>query len=189
MWSVARCRQLSGPGRFFCDFCLRQRHNTKRGRNVLILSFRGLIAYLYYEIYVSHRVVSFSEIDDVVVDHVVVGLKNPLFAYDRDTMLWHVDFSRVGITKKKLPVENVKNTVIDILKNLRLPDFTRAVQLSNIETKYAEAIDNFHHKRSRPQNRRLLIPTMKGCGTVEPKGQNWDKHKDFVRHNMLVRLG
>lgn len=187
--SVAVLEKLSGPGRFFCDFCLRQRHNTKGGRNILILSFRGLIAYLYYEIYVSHRVVSFSEIDDAVADHVRAGLKNPLFAYDPDTMLWHVDFNRVGNTKKKLPVDHVKNTVNEIMKNLRLPSFAQTVQLSKIEVKYTEAIDAFYRKRSRPQGRLLLIPTLKGCGPIEAKGQNWDKHKDFIRHNMFVRLG
>ena len=184
--ATAILEKLSGPASFFCDFCLRHRHNTRGGRNILILSFRGLVAYLYYEIYLANHM-SFSEIDDAVLGHASEGLKNPVFSYDPDTMLWYVDFNRVGNTKKKLPVEIVKDTVIAIMKKLRLPNFGQSVQWSKLETKYVEAVDGFYQKRSRPQNRRLLIPTLKGCGSVEPKGQNWDKHKDFTKHNMLVR--
>ena len=181
--------RLSGPGRFFCDFCLRQKHNAKGGRNILVLSYRGLIAYLYYESYVSLRIASFTEIEDAIEDHVNEGLRNPVFAYDPETMLWFIDFSRVGQTKKKLPVEEVKATVNSILKKLRLSALIQSVQCSKLELKYADAVDVFYQKRSRPQTRRLFIPTLKGCGVLEPKGQHWDKHKDFIRPNMLVRLG
>lgn len=185
--AIDNLEKLSGPGHFFCDFCLRQRHNTKEKKHVLLLSFRGLIAYLYYEIYLAHKLITFSEIEDVVAAHVIAGLKNPVFAYEHETMLWHVDFGRVGNTKKKLPVENVKSTVISIMTDLQLPTFVQSVQWSKLEAKYVEAIDDFYQKRSRPQSRRLLVPTLKGCGPVAPKGQSWDKHKDFVKHNMLVR--
>ncbi len=180
--------KLSGPNHFYCEFCLRQRHNTKMGRNVLALSFRGLIAYLYYEIYLAHKAISFSEIEDMIADHVFVGLKNPTFSYDVDTMLWYLDFTRIGSTKKKLPVEHVKNTVLTIMKVLRLPNFIPGVQLPMLELKYVKAVDEFYQKRARPKGRKLLIPTMKGCGSLEPKGQSWDKHKDFVSNNMLVKL-
>lgn len=183
---IETLERLSGPIHFFCEFCLRQSHNTRDKKNILLLSFRGLIAYLYYESYLSHKNITFSEIEDLVSDHVVAGLKNPVFAYEHETMLWHVDFGRVGNTKKKLPIEHVKNTVISILTDLQLPVFVQGVQWSKLETKYVDAIDEFYHKRSRPQNRRLLVPTFKGCGPAAPKGQGWDKHKDFVKHNMLV---
>jgi len=185
--SMAVLEKLSGPGRFFCDFCLRQRHNSKGGRNVLILSFRGLVAYLYYEIYLSSRSSSFSEIEDAIADHIATGLKNPVFAYDPETMLWHVDFSRVGSTKKKLPVESVKATVNEMMKKLRLSSFLGTVQWPKLEAKYGDAIDEFYQKRSRPASRRLLIPTLKGCGPLEPRNQNWDKHKDFLKSNLVVR--
>ncbi len=187
--SMSSLEKLSGPGHFFCGFCLRHNRNTKNRRNVLVLSYRGLFAYLYFEVYVAQRLVSFSEIEDAIDAHVAVGLKNPVFAYDAATMLWHVDFSRVGGTKKKLPVEEVKTTVNDVLKNLTLPALGNTVQWSKLESKYVDAVDGFYQKRSRPPTRRLLIPTMKGCGPLEPKGANWDRHKDFVRSNMLVRFG
>lgn len=180
--------RLSGPGRFFCGFCLRQRHNTKSGLDTLVLSFRGVVAYLYYESYVSQRLISFSEIEDVVGDHVRAGLANPLFSYDPASMLWHVDFSRVGATKKKLPFEFVKATLSNVIASLRLSSLIQCVQLPKLESKYVEAIDHFYERRSRPANRRLLIPTLKGCGLADPKNQNWDKHKDFTESDMLVRF-
>jgi hypothetical protein len=187
--STAVLEKLSGPGRFFCDFCLRQRHNTKQGRNVLALSFRGMVAYLYYEIYLSSRSCTFSEIEDLISDHAAVGLENPVFSYDPETMLWYIDFSRVGFTKKKIHVNVVKSTVNEILNKLSLPYFVGTIQLPKLEAKFNDAIDEFYHKRSRPFGRRLLIPTLKGCGSLEPKNHNWDKHKDFVSSHFVIRNG
>lgn len=187
--STSVLEKLSGPGRFFCGFCLRQRHNSKAGRNVLVMSYRGLIAYLYYESYLSHRLIAFCEIEDAIRDHVEEGLKNPVFSYDPETFLWHVDFNRVGSTKKKLPIEALKTTVSNTIKGLMLQSVVTGIQLTKLEDKYILAIDDFYQKRSRPQAKKLLLPTLKGCVSHEPHKTSWDKHKEFIAANLLVKCG
>ncbi len=178
--------RLAGPGRFFCGFCVRHRNHTKLGRQVLAFSFRGLVAYLYYETYVAMRLLSFSELEDRIAAHVRVGLDNPVFSYDPETLLWHVDFSRIGDTKKKLPIEYARETMKLALSKLTLPTLLPRVQWSKLEDKYVEAFDAFYQKRARPHSHRLLIPTLKGCVPNDGKTQLWDKHKEFVSQNMRV---
>ena len=43
--------KLSGSNNFYCPFCLRNNLHTKANRDVLILSFRSIIGYLYFQNY------------------------------------------------------------------------------------------------------------------------------------------
>src|SRR5262245_45984121 len=84
---------LSGAHAFFCRFVLQNSFHTKANRNVLITSFRSIIAYYYYEYYASPPVhgrkrMSYSEIDDYIRSQYETGIQNPLFRYDPEDFFW-----------------------------------------------------------------------------------------------------
>ena len=48
------CEQMSGESGFYCSFCLRNGYHTKNRKDILILSFRAIIAWFYYYKYLSN---------------------------------------------------------------------------------------------------------------------------------------
>lgn len=148
----------------------------------MILSFRSVIGYLYFYNYLQvggPSKIWVSEIQDYIDSHISAGLVNPLFVYDPDTLLWFVDFSKVGTSRKKLPLESVHKTVVNILTSLDLHKIP-GMDTSRFFQKYKDAIDVFAEKRSRPGNKRLLLPTLTGCGVNEPKNFSFDRTRNFI---------
>ena len=182
-------RRLSGHGRFFCTFCLRNGLHSKNSRNVLILSFRSIIGFLYHEWYaVPARKLCLSELEDFIRDHVEAGMRNPCFRYDPDTFLWFIDFNRVGQTNRKIRIEDVIRTVADILTCFNLWETAPGLQIHAFFNKYREAILNFYSKRYRPDGRRMLIPTFTNCGSVTTIKQNvLEKSRDFTRRYLVIK--
>jgi hypothetical protein len=142
-----------------------------------------VFAYLYYELYLPQQQVHFSEIEDLIELHFEVGNANPLFSYDPDTMMWYIDYARVGGHRHWLKSSEVMETVSSIVKVLSLTTLFGDIQCSKFESKYCSAIENFKPSKTR----RFVIPTLRDCGVPDPKGQNWEKHRDFVRSNMTIR--
>src|ERR1019366_8414811 len=162
---------LAGPHGFHCLFCLQNGLHTKSNRNIPVLSFRSLIGYYYYEFYAavhanSRKRMSYSQIEDYIESHRRVGLLNPVFRYDPDTFLWFVDFNRVGNSKRRLKVEEVHKTVVNVLACFNLWEVPK-VQMSAFYAKYSEAVTSFYQRRYRPDDKRVLIPTLSSCGTVD----------------------
>jgi hypothetical protein len=160
--------KLCAQKKFYCNFCLRHSLHTKDNRHTLMLSFRAIFGYFYYEFY--HHPKSpqmyLSEIQDYIDLHRDIGLNNPVFSFDPESYVWFVDFRRVGTGKKKISIEDVQKTVIDILASFNLAQTVTGCDLNKLYQKYREAIDDFYTKRYRPEGKRLLIPTLKGCGNV-----------------------
>jgi len=153
-------KKLSGPERIFCPFCLRNGFCTKRNKHILILSFRSLIASLYYQCYANqHRKLWLSQIQEYIDAHEFIGLKNPVFMYDPETYLWFIDFSRVGAGKKQIPIIEVHRTIVDVLTCFNLEHFLGTNVPGEVFVKYRDAIDLFYEKRFRPKRRKMLIPT------------------------------
>lgn len=177
--NVAVIQKLSGPEKTFCPFCLRSGFYTKKSKHILILSFRGIIASLYHNHYVSSRKLWISQIQDYVKIHEIVGLKNPVFSYDPETYLWFIDFSKVGPGRKNLPIIEVHRTIVDILTCFNVEHFLSGVFPSDIFLKYRDAIDLFYEKRFRPKGKKMLIPTF---GT-HLKGSS-DKLRNFLPKNL-----
>ena len=151
--------QLSGqPGSFYCGFCVRHGFHTRGSRDVFMLSFRGVIAHLYRQNYLSGsgRKMWLAEIEGLVGAHRRVGEKNPLFIYDPETLLWFVNFARVGRTPRKMALEEIHKTVADILASFDLPTNIPGFDQTPLLKKYKSAIDGFHHKR----RRHTFIPTL-----------------------------
>ena len=157
--------KLAGRRCFYCSFCLRKSLHTKNSRNTLMLSFRSIVGYFYYinfNVNGSRRMY-LADIEDYIDFHVRVGLMNPLFDYDPETFLWFVDFSRVGDSKRRLPLDEVLRTVVNILACFNLSENVPGTSMSGLMGKYREAMVDFHERRYRPNVRKMLIPTLAGA--------------------------
>jgi hypothetical protein len=161
--------KLCSPGRFYCAFCLRNQLHMKDNKHVLMITFRSIIGYYFYEFYQfpKNPTMYLSEIQDYVSLHQNIGLLNPAFNYDPESFIWFIDFRRVGSSKKKISVADVNSTIIDILASFNLTDNVRNIQMHKLYAKYQEAISDFYEKRYRPEGKKLCAPTLKGCGSID----------------------
>lgn len=172
-------QKLSGD-RFYCLFCLRNNLNTKNNRNVLILSFRSIIGSFYNQNYLLNRKLWLCEIEDYIEAHIKAGSENPLFLYDPESMLWFVDFNKVGNSKKKIPVDEVYKTVISILATFNISENSFNVKMSVLFKKYKDAIELFYRKRYRPPHTKILVPSFGESATDE-------KTKTFVFQDLKAK--
>ena len=182
--------RLSGPKNFYCPFCLRHGFNNRSNRDVFILSFRSIYAYFYLQNYFCSTIgkkLWISEIEDYIESHKAVGLINPLFFYDDDTMLWFIDFSKVGNSKKKIPLDEILKTVVNILASFNFRENIVGMKLSDLYLKYKEGIEAFYQKRHMPKDGRILIPTLENTGAVYSKVHNIEKTKKFIFKNLCVK--
>jgi hypothetical protein len=109
----------------------------------------------------------YSEIKEYIDSHVQVGLVNPLFLYDPDTFVWFIDFTRVGRGSGKISIEEIQRTVANLLVCFNLPTHLANVKMYEIANRFREAINLFYQQRTRPEGKRLLVPTLSGCGVYE----------------------
>jgi hypothetical protein len=183
--------KLSGPAAFYCPFCLRHNLHTKNNRNVLILSFRSIIGYFYYQNYIfsysESQKIWLSELEDFITAHVEAGETNPLFVYDPETLFWFVDFSRVGNSKKKVPLEEVLKTVVNILTCFNFSETIPNLKMSAFYSKYKTAIESFYERRYRPDERKILVPTFAGCGIIDGKNFHLEDTRTFDYSEMQLK--
>lgn len=167
--------KLCSHNKFYCKFCLRNNYNYRNSHNVLIMSFRSILGYFYYELYSGSKsspTMWLSEIKDHIELHQEIGLMNPVFNYDPDSYLWFVDFRKVGTGKKQIPISDVKCTIISILASFNLHTTISGISLNKLYAKYDEAITDFYTKRYRPEGKRLCLPTLKMCGNIQWLGSS-----------------
>lgn len=189
LWPNARklCEKLSG-NEFYCSFCLRNNFNTKDNKHVMIMSFRSIIAYYYYNYYCCNPPkIWFAELNDYISTHIQAGNQNPIFTYDPETMFWFIDFKRVGKDKKKLGLEDILKTTINILTCFNLKENMAGFSAPKFYEKYRDAIVKFYENRFRPQGRKILIPTLAGCGITDPKKFSMEDTRTFDSKNLIVR--
>jgi len=162
----ALLQRLTGDNQFFCSFCVRNDFHTKKRKDVLILTLRALIGYLYYFCYFGKTPRLFlSEVGDMVTIHVAIGRQNPLFVYDPDTFCWFVDFSKVGTTKKKVPVAEVIRTVNEMISAFNPYNHIKEFKSHKYSERFAEAIMDFYQRRYRPQAKAVCAPTLLHCAS------------------------
>lgn len=183
------CEKLVKSKNFYCSFCVRNKFFTKKKRDILKLSFRGIIGYLYWRYYrTKDKKIYLSEIKDMINSHIEVGLENPLFSYDPETFIWFVDFSSVGISKRKVPVEEIYKTVINILVCFNLYESTTGgVQGHKLYEKFREAIELFYKQRKRPEGKTLLVPTLSKCGGTFDVKFDYNRCRDFLPKHLVFR--
>lgn len=178
-------QRLTGGNQFYCNFCLRHDHHTKNSHNILIMSFRSILGYYFQNHYCCYKKMWLSEIKDYEMSHSQAGLQNPVFSYDPETMLWFVNFAKIGMSKKKIKVEEVLKTILNILICFNLPLEVPELHFSRFYSKYKDAVMNFHTKRYRPENRKMLIPTFINCGIFT---KNLDETRFFSRKTIDTTL-
>lgn len=128
-----------------------------------------------------------SQIEDYIEVHYRAGSVNPLFLYDPVTMLWFVNFSKIGTSKKKVPIEEVIKTIVSILATFNLSEMIPGINMSYLYTKYKDAVNGFYKKRFRPKDRRMLIPTLVNTGVLEPKDSSLDNMRNFIFDDLKVK--
>lgn len=150
----------------FCPFCIRSGYHTKIRRNILIISFRSIISYYYNWNYCQKTpTIYISQIKDAINQHAEVGLRHPAFNYDPETYLWFIDFAKIGTKKKQIPIETVLKNIIEIISCFNPYQYLKGFKSNAFYSKYAEAINEFYHKRYRPEGKRLCLPTLIGCAS------------------------
>lgn len=156
-------QKLTEDNEFFCNFCIRNRFNTKLNKDVLIFSFRNIIEYFYSQKYLNgiDDRMYLSEIDDAIKLHQQVGLLNPIFFYDPESFLWFVNFAKVGDGKKQISLDSVFETVFGIFSAFDIKDKINGLDATDYLAKYEDAMSAFAQKRFRPKDRQILSPTWK----------------------------
>jgi hypothetical protein len=170
--------KLSGDS-FYCSHCIRHGYNSKNRRNVLITSFKSLFGYYYQAFCVSTRKLWVSELKELHDLHVQVGLQMPVLSYDPETMYWFIDYNKIGRGRKKINHKHVCHTIIDIISCFNLPEYLDKVKINKFASKYLIAMREFYAHRHRPDNKKLLLPTLYNCGDL-PVATNMEATKNFT---------
>lgn len=180
--------KLSGIKNIYCSFCLRNDFNNKKDNEILILSFRCIFAYFYFFNYLNslqNEKMWISEIHDIINRHQIIGEQNPLFAYDAETMLWFINFSKIG--KNKASLDDVNKTVLDILQSMNLEKNIPGFNLTSFYQKYNSAVELFYKKKHRPKGKKMLIPTLLNTGIIESKNYTFEKMKNFTLNDLKLK--
>jgi hypothetical protein len=179
--------KLSGPDDFYCSFCLRHNFHHKNNRNILILSFKNIISYFYFQNHLVEKKMCISEIKNYLLFHQKIGEKNPVFSYDYETMLWFINFEKIGSSKRKISLDLVLKTIFNIILSFDVYDTIPEMNISSFYQKYKFAIDLFYRTRHRPKNRKILIPNFKNTGISKIEFCNLEKMKNFHFNDLKVK--
>lgn len=149
--------------KYFCNFCIRHDQYTKFNSNIMILTFRGLIGYYYHAYYMTPKVSSMhlTDIGDYIHLHYSAGLQNPTFKIDPETLCWFVDFTKIG--PKKVPVDAVLETIVDILATFNLYENVKCCSPIKLYKKYEDAVMQFYKERVRVNGDKIFSPTLMAC--------------------------
>ncbi|RLC33787.1 hypothetical protein DRH14_04300 [Candidatus Shapirobacteria bacterium] len=158
--------QKLSHGGFHCSFCVRHDFHTRKKKNILILTLRGLIGYLFHFCYFGKKPrLYLTQIHDLINNHIEVGRLNPTFVYDADTFCWFIDFTKVGKSKRKIPVEEVIRTINEMISAFNPYDNIKDFKSHILTERYQEAIIDFYKNRYRPEGKHICAPTLSGCAT------------------------
>jgi hypothetical protein len=183
------CVRLSGK-KFHCAFCLRNNHNYRSNRNVLILSYRGIIGYYYRMLYLTkpHKL-WFNQIENLIEKHQKIGLQNPVFSYDPSTFLWFIDFNKIGSEKRKAPFDDVQKNVKLMFDVFDIETHIEKNVAEAMLDRFDKALTFFYEKRKRPKDRRMLIPTFSGLVGSEKSEQETVslESRNFVKNQFILK--
>lgn len=165
--------QLTCSETYYCDFCLRHDYYMNHSKNVMVLSFKGILGYYFYSYHVLPKTTSqmtVAEVQEFIDGQYRIGMNNPVFNYNKADFTWFIDFNKIGKGKRKIPVDYVLKTIIAQLTYLNLYENVPGVSPKKVYNKYQEAVMTFYKKREKDS--KVFIPTLWGCGipTVIPTG-------------------
>jgi hypothetical protein len=177
------CIKMSG-GNFYCPSCLRNNFHHRSSRNVLIMSYRAIIAYYYHKLYPEKMYC--YQIKDCLYKHEKIGLESPVMSYDPESFLWFVDFNRIGDDRWKAPFKEVLVTAKDTLHAFALNFWCGGNVEEETWNKFEKAMTLYYEKRKRPKGRRMLIPTFAGS-TIKEKDDFWNTAREFTKRNLNLK--
>lgn len=150
---------------FYCNFCIRNDFHFKSNKDIFITSFRQIIGYLYFEKYT---------IEEYIKSHIETGLLNPLFRYDPETLLWFIDLSKIGNSKRRVDLKSVKSTLVNIL--FTLLQHVKSIDTEILYSKYENSLENFVNCK----NVNFVIPSLADC---VDSNKTLEKHVGFIFEN------
>lgn len=146
----------------YCNFCLRRYGNVDFVENVLLLTFKSVFGFYYQNFYVNEtkRTMWISDLIKIIDKHKNVGLENPAFDYDDDSMLWHLNFKKIGDGQYTLPIIEVFETLNDIISSLQISNFIPGLDVAKFSDKYTKEIRDFYTSRES----KIVNPNLRHCG-------------------------
>lgn len=179
------CEKLSGE-EYYCTSCLRNGFNTKKNKHVLILTYRAIIGFYYYYLYLDQKKLYQSQIEDYLTSQFQVGMLNPAFSYDHESLLWFVDFTKVGKGRKRIHLREIIKTIINMLICLNIPENVENINTADLYNKFKDAVEKFYDQRYRPEGKKILVPTLVGCGNFQKL--DFEEYRDFARRDLMIRI-
>lgn len=143
---------------FHCTFCIRNNFNTKNCHHIFKMSFKSIIEYLYNANYLQTRRIYLCELKDCIEIHQQVGLKNPAFFYDPETFIWFINFNKIGKSPKKIDLDEVFKSVIEILFCFNLYENIPSISLSDLFNNIKDKLEKFYSQRI--HEKEIFIPTL-----------------------------
>lgn len=184
-YNFKSCLKIGG-NKFFCPFCLRNKHHHRSSRNILIMSYRAIVGYYYLRFYQSNpHKMWLSQIESMLHIHEQMGLQSPVMTYDPSTFLWYVDFNQIGSGSRHAPFNEVSQTLDMVLDVFNLTHNLSSKADAEVRAKFSSAVESFHEKRKRPVSRRMLIPTLSGVITRED-ASFFDQTREFTKNNLIA---
>lgn len=180
------CLNLSGK-KFYCPFCLRNNYQFRSSRNILPLSFRGIIGYYYHRLYdVTPQKIYFCQIEKMIERHAAIGLQSPALAYDPNTYLWFADFNKIGTGSNRAPFDEVVAALKSSYGTFDLKTRIGPTVEPDVWEKFNKALKLFYEQRKRPKGKRMLIPTLVGS-VVQEKDAFFEQTREFVKTSLVLK--
>lgn len=155
---------ITGNKGFHCGFCIKNNYYNRQKKDILIMSFRGVIGYYYYCLYRNTPTLMYlSELQDHIDLHEEIGNSNPVFTYDKDSFCWFIDFAKIGKRDRQLRLKHVLDTTLEILASFNTYKYYPDFKGYELYVKYRDAILEFFQKRIRPSDKKVLSPTLFKC--------------------------
>ncbi len=162
-------RALTGKDNY-CYSCMRNKYYLPENvKNLVSITYRSLIGYIYYS-FVARTQIYIGDIKEMISDHVVAGMSNPLFSYDPEIYTWFVDMSPV--IEKKVDISQISSTIACQLSALGIAEiFYRG----NPHIIYKKIIDSLLNG----EKSIMPMPTDGGC-CIEDRGIPKDYLIEFI---------
>ncbi len=179
------CIRLGG-NKFYCPFCIRNNFHHRSNRNVLIVSYRAILGYYYQKLYDQNpRKLCFSQLEQCIEQHALIGLQNPVFSYDPYTFLWFVNFNNIGVDNRKAPIKEVQNIITQMYSVFNIEKHVNKNASVAMLEKFEKALVVFYKNRKRPKDRRMLIPTF--FGMIKESEEFFEETRNFVKKSLILK--
>jgi hypothetical protein len=124
---------------FFCRFCNLRKNSLPA---TFAFSLKALIHHYHESFYLKGSQLWASQIEDMVEQHRISGLKNSSMDYDDESFNWFVDSSLVGDGEEKVGVDEVYKSIIEMISCFNMWNF--GIDQLLIFRQIKDAMSSFH---------------------------------------------